>query len=148
MRNMKPILLLLTVAFIIPGCMKSHNDGKLSQVQLNAVEKLKNNYQSAKLYNDSLLYAINGTISSDSAMIHHFDNMYHYYDSQFDSCHSRYEHDYSSADHFHNSGAIEMHDSQNGMMNGCQCCANGGHSADLHKQMATLHELHAHYHPH
>jgi hypothetical protein len=142
---MKLTLLSAFVALIAVGCMKTNNIGQLSPSQLSTVAELKSDYQNAKLYNDSLMWAVS---NSTSSMIHYFDSRYHYYDSEFDNCHSRYEHNYVSADHSHNSiGVVQMHASQGGMMNECQCCSNGGHEAKIHQQMDALHELHTHYHP-
>ena len=138
---------LLTGIVVISSCMKD-NYSKLSISQLNAVQLLKSSYENAKMYNDSLIYAATA-VQQDSAIMHYLDSKYHYYDFQFDSCHNLYEHNNISADHSHNSmGAAEAHNAHNSMMSGCQCCTNGGHDIDIHRQMAALREQHARYHPH
>lgn len=138
--------LIISILFFV-SCEKEHQN-KLSAAQLQAVAKMESDFQLAKVYNDSLAYAINGTLrNADSTMIHYFDNMYHQYDLEFQNCHSQYMHNLESADHSHNSqGMVEMHNSNGGMMGSCNCCANGGHKADIHQKMETLHELHKTYH--
>ena len=142
---MKTILLSLLIVLPLASCNKSRND-KLSEDQLNAVVVMKDSYQNAKLYNDSLVYA--SAINAASATLHYFDSKYHYYDQKFDSCNRAYQHDLVSADHSHNNNSMQMHGQNGGMMGGCQCCGNGGHEAGLHNQMTDLHNLHTTYHPH
>lgn len=144
---MKILLILSVVLFL--GCERDHVQKQLSASQLNAVAKMESSYQLAKLYNDSLANAVNGTIrNSDSTAIHYFDSMYHYYNSQFETYHGQYEHTNTSADHSHNStGQVQMHNSGNGMMDNCKCCSNGGHKADIHQKMTALTDTHKLYHP-
>ena len=138
---------LLIAIVVISACMKD-NYRQPSTSQLNAVQVLKSSYQNAKVYNDSLIYAAT-VLQQDAGMMRYFDSKYHYYDLQFDSCHNLYEHNSVSADHSHNSvGAVEVHRSHNNMMSGCQCCSNGGHSMNVHQQMAELRKQHSDYHPH
>ena len=141
-KNLLPILIFLLVF----GCMKSGND-RLPQEQQEAAAVLKNSYQNAQLYNDSLILARNGSISNDYIRVHYFDSRYHFYDFKFDSCHYAYLHNLNSANHSHNGNALQMHGTGNGMMGDCNCCGNGGHDAGLHQQMADLHILHELYHP-
>ena len=145
---MKTILLFLSIVLLLVSCLKKQND-KLSEEELNAVALMKDSYQNAKLYNDSLVYARNGVINADSARLHYLDSRYHYYDQRFDSCHHAYQHDLVTADHSHhnNNNSMQMHGQNGGMMGGCQCCANGGHRAGLHNQMSDLRILHSAYHP-
>lgn len=140
-------VLLIIGMFFLVACEREHGQRQLSPDQLNLVAKMQTDYQQAKLYNDSLISAINGTLrNADPTTIRYFDEMYHQYDSEFEKCHGQYNHDMESADHSHNSqGMVVMHNSNGGMMGNCNCCANGGHKAEIHQKMTSLRDLHSQY---
>ena len=126
--------------------MRDQMQKQISVSQLKEVQTMQNLYQQAKMYNDSLILVTNSA-NPDPTMIHRFETLYHQCDLQFEDCHNKFEHDYASANHSHGSnGKVEMHSSGGGMMNSCQCCANGGHDASIHQKMDDLHSLHALYH--
>ena len=143
------ILLSLPIILILAGCIK---DSQISRVQLADVNEMRNDYQAAKIYNDSLIMCFTDSITHSGSMKNYYDSMYHHFDSLFTQCHVNYEHVYSTADHSHNGqGMAGMHSSHGGsmMMNDgeCQCCDNGGHSVDMHDQMESLQQQHIPYHP-
>lgn len=147
---MKTVLLMLIVIVLISGCKRLNESNELSQSQLDAIAVLKSSYQRAVQYNDSLINSVAAnTINPDNSRIFFFDRQFHHYVEVFDSCHHRFEHNNISANHSHNSAGWVVHNSGSGMMGGgmCRCCANGGHSWDLHQQMKILLNQHAQYHP-
>lgn len=148
---MKTIGFLLSLSFflLLSGCIKEDH---ISPAQLAAATEMKNDYQAAKIYNDSLIMCFTGSFTHSDSMKHYYDSMYHHFDSLFTQCHVNFEHDYSTADHSHNGqGMAGMHSSHGGNMMmddiGCQCCDNGGHSVDMHNQMEDLQQRHVTYHP-
>jgi hypothetical protein len=143
------ILLSLSLILILGGCIK---DYQISPSQLTDVNEMKNDYQVAKIYNDSLIMCFTDSVTHPDLMKQYYDSIYHHFDSLFTQCHINYEHNDASADHSHNGqGMASMHSSHGGnmMMNNgeCQCCDNGGHSDDMHNQIETLQQLHIPYHP-
>ncbi len=143
------ILLPLSFMLILGGCIK---DNQISPAQLADVNEMKNDYQAAKIYNDSLIMCFTDNVPHPDSMKHYYDSMYHHFDSLFIQCHNNYEHNNSTADHSHNGqGMDSMHPSHGGnmMMNNgdCQCCDNGGHSVDMHDQIEELQQRHIPYHP-
>ncbi|MGE5519782.1 MAG: hypothetical protein ACM3VS_07650 [Candidatus Dadabacteria bacterium] len=148
---MKSWFYILPLVFF--ACQRDHSQTQLTVDQVNAVKLMTSSYSLAKVYNDSLVAAVNDIIPhADATMINHLESMYHHYDTEFESCHNSYEHNNSAADHSHSSsGTTQMHNtgmmgSGGGMMQTCNCCSNGGHDAGIHEKMAALHQLYASYH--
>lgn len=151
---MKLTLLLLLFGMILSGCAREQVPDAITMEQQNAVREMQRAYQQARAYNDSLASAQNANLST--AMVSYYDTRYHHYDAAFTTCHNGYTHTQNAADHSHDGqGKMQLHGTGGSMMGnggmmrgeGCGCCSNGGHSADIHSQMETLHRLHALYHP-
>jgi hypothetical protein len=148
---MRIVSILWLIILVVSSCNKSSvQDGQLTASQLRAAGEIVSSFQSARIYNDSLVLAQLDTSKYTRSMMLHFDSLYHRSVDAFNICHGNFEHTYVTANHSHDmNGTVIMHGSSTGGMMGnhCSCCNNGGHDAIIHTQMIELATLHIAYHP-
>lgn len=143
----KLFLLVVTIAATatIISCAKSKNE-ELSQEQQVLLGKMNIAYNSAKLYNDSLMN-YSATINPQILLINQYDSCFHANDSMFNHCHTS----------MMNAGG-EMMGSNGGMMsendgmmgnsgNNSMCNIQNDELNQVVIQMSQLKEIHKNYHP-
>lgn len=130
-----------TVTFM--SCTKSKDEtGKLNPEQQILLEKMQVSFNSAKVYNDSLMHC---NISNPHyfTLVNQYDSCYHANDSLFAHCH---------ANMMNNGNGImgndnDMMGNSGGMMNGNNMCTTQNN--ELNKVMINmnrLREIHQNYH--
>ncbi|MBI5538621.1 MAG: hypothetical protein HY951_01070 [Bacteroidia bacterium] len=138
-----------TVTFI--SCTKSKDDtGKLNPEQQILLEKMQVSFNSAKVYNDSLMHC-NITNPHYLTLVNQYDSCYHANDSLFAYCHANMMNNGdgmmgNNNNMMGNSGG--MMGNNGGMMNGNNMCTT--QNSELNKvmsDMTLLREFHLSYHP-
>lgn len=133
-----PAMLMMLIA-----CSREQMPSTLTSAQLDQAREMEEQVQGARRWNDSLRGA-----GGNRSRALYCDSMYHAHENRFRDCHDRYDHNSTAADHFHNgAGAMMMHNGGNGMMGSCNCCANGGHRANVHHELNSLQQAHRLCHP-
>jgi hypothetical protein len=120
----------------------------ISESDQIALEGMKESYEAALLYNDSLTMCSIETFSCDSATISHFDDMFHQQDEFFEFHHGNFSHNNDGDDHHHPNGQTVWHD---GMMGHDQHSDDEHHgyehNSETLENMNHLRELHLEVHP-
>lgn len=125
------VVIAATVTLI--SCSKSKEEnGKLNSKQQALLSKMNVSYNSAKVYNDSLINC-NPTNSSYNMLTNLYDSCYHVSDSMFNHCH---------ASIMNTDGGMMGGSGSNGM-----CNTQNGELNQVISNMDHLRVLHFNYHP-
>jgi len=120
----------------------------IPETDLISLERMNEAYETALLYNDSLLVCSTDRINCDSATVFHYDDLFHQFDEMFDFYHENYSHNNVSDDHHHDGDYNIRH---GGMMHHDD---GEDHNDDEHEHnmenfelMMNLREMHEGIHP-
>lgn len=135
-----PMAAMVVGVVISTGCSKDRLD-KLSSTDLAAYEGIEASYNSAKLYNDSLVSCGgSGGVCTD-AFINYCDSLFHHYEEEWSHHHGDYDHDNKHCDHHHNSDGMHQQGNRHNHDN------DEGHHEYHHGLMDNLLKAHQPYHP-
>lgn len=131
--------LMIVLGLLITGCMKNTPDQTyMNEQEIVLLQGMKNSFEYAKLYNDTL-HAIDK--STSKVKFAHYDSAYHYYVNCYDSLHYLYPHNNEDADHNHDShGMYQMMVIMKNRL--CGVPWKNGHHAIEHDRMDQLESEH------
>ena len=143
---MKSKMFLFVVAIAatatIISCTKSKNE-KISPEQQVLLEKMNVAYNTATVYNDSIMNC-SVTNTSHTLLVNYYDSCYHVNDSMFNHCHSSM----MNTDGGMMGGNGGMMGGSGGMLgNNSMCNSQNAQLNQVITQMSQLREIHNNYHP-
>lgn len=117
------------------SCSKSKNE-KLNPEQQVLLTKMDASYNTAKVYNDSLITCS----TNNSILINYYDSCYHVNDSMFNHCHSSMMN--TDGGMMSGNGGMMNSSGNNGM-----CNTQNNELNQVMTKMNQLREVHNNYHP-
>ena len=143
---MKYTLTLLIGILTVYSCQKESTLNKeLSDADKLAVEGMETGYETAKLYNDSLVWCNDTSNNCDETFKSYCDSIYHEFDDLYEMHHNNYSHNNMEDDHHHS--AMSSHHHGNEEHDEDDEDEHHGHTIESHTMMEELRELHKIYHP-
>lgn len=127
------VFCLITVA----SCQKINTEfSSISQQDVIAIEGMEKSYLDAVLYNDSIFYCLDSSLSCENEFIDYCDSLFHHYEDEYNLHHNSYSHLNAGDDHHHE------YMNQNHHGNGTMGAQNQGHSIQSVNQMDSLLSYH------
>ena len=137
--------LTLILALGVVGCQEDSDLAKeLSPEDELAAEGMEEAFETAELYNDSLIWC-DTTLSCTPLFINYCDGIFHHHDELFDFHHDNYSHNNVDDDHHH--GPVSQHHHGDMVHHDDGGGGHHGHSIHNHEEMNELKEDHKPYHP-
>jgi hypothetical protein len=132
-------LILIIVGFTM-SCEKN-NFNELSSEDAFAAEEMEKAYNTAKVYNDSLIWCEENNPQCSDEFIAYCDSIVDSNGDQYDFHHGNYSHGNDEDDHDHHGNSNEQHD---GMMG--HTPNHSIHNLESHEAMEDLMQNHDEYH--
>tara|TARA_B100000508_G_C11456100_1_gene276813 strand:- start:1662 stop:2072 length:411 start_codon:yes stop_codon:yes gene_type:complete len=130
---------------ILISCQKESNlNRELSEADKVALEGMEEGYETAKLYNDSLVWCNNISNNCSKNFKAYCDSIYHEFDDSYEMHHDNYSHNNLEDDHHHS--AISEHKHGNDEHGDGEDDDQHGHNIESHYKMEDLRKMHKTYH--
>ena len=135
------IPLMLVITGFALSCQKN-NFTELSAEDALASEEMEKAYNTAKVYNDSLIWCAENNPDCSDEFIAYCDSIVDSNEEQYDFHHGNYSHNNDEDDHDHHGNSNEGHE---GMMDGHNP-NHAIHNLESHEAMEDLMQNHTEYH--
>lgn len=136
---------LLSIGFITSCHKESDLFTELSAEDELATEGMEEAFETAKLYNDSLIWCDDPNHNCTQTFIDYCDSIFHHHDNEYDTHHNNYSHNNVDDDHHHS--AVSQHHHGKIEHHGEDDDEHHGHNQESHNEMNELREHHKPYHP-
>lgn len=135
------IPMILIITGMAMSCQKSNSFQELSPEDILAAEEMEKAYETAKVYNDSLIWCVENNLDCNDEFIAYCDSIVDFNAEQYDFHHGNYSHNNDEDDHDHHGNSNEFHD---GMMGHDD--DHAVHNLESHETMEDLMQNHSDYH--